>query len=252
MARLPRFVIAGHPQHVIIRGNNRDSIFYADEDYRFYLKKLKQACDKHQCDVHAYVLMTNHVHLLLTPRTTQGISKAMQMLGRYYVQYFNNTCQRTGTLWEGRYKATLIDSERYLLTCYRYIELNPVRAEGMASHHSEYRWSSYHYNALGQEDTLVTPHTEYLRSGKQAARHQQHTGHYLNRVYPDIAFKSRVAKRTLAEIRQATNNAWVLGGGHFKVRIEQQLGRRAAPVARGGDRKSKTYQKTRINGVRLH
>ncbi len=240
MARLPRFVIAGHPQHVIIRGNNRESIFYADEDYRFYLKKLKQACDKHQCDVHAYVLMTNHVHLLLTPRTTQGISKAMQMLGRYYVQYFNNTCQRTGTLWEGRYKATLIDSERYLLTCYRYIELNPVRAEGMANHPSEYRWSSYHYNALGQEDTLVSPHTEYLRLGKQAARRQQ--------AYRAL-FKSRIAQRTLAEIRQATNKAWVLGSGHFKDKIEQQLGRRAAPVARGGDRKSKTYQKTRINGV---
>ncbi len=100
MARLPRFVLPGHPQHVIVRGNNRELVFYADADYRFYLEKLKQACDKHQCDVHAYVLMTNHVHLLITPYTGNGLSKAIQMLGRYYVQYFNHTYQRTGTLWE--------------------------------------------------------------------------------------------------------------------------------------------------------
>ena len=99
MPRLPRFVLPGHPQHVIVRGNNREPIFYAEEDYLFYLEKLKQACDKHQCDVHAYVLMTNHVHLLLTPHTEQGIGKAIQMLGRYYVQYFNHVYQRTGTLW---------------------------------------------------------------------------------------------------------------------------------------------------------
>ncbi len=119
MPRQPRFVIPVHPQHVIIRGNNREAIFYSDEDYRFSLDKLKKACDKHQCDLHAYVLMTNHVHLLMTLHTESGISKAMQMLGRYYVQYFNYTCHRTGTLWDGRYKAALIDSENYMLTCYR-------------------------------------------------------------------------------------------------------------------------------------
>ena len=160
MARLPRFVIPGQPQHVIVRGNNREPIFYAEEDYRFYLEKLQQACEKHQCDLHAYVLMTNHVHLLITPHTEDGISKSLQMLGRYYVQYFNHTYQRTGTLWEGRYKATLIDSERYLLTCYRYIELNPVRAEGMVDHPSEYPWSSYRYNVVGESDPLVVPHPE--------------------------------------------------------------------------------------------
>jgi len=115
MARLPRFVLVGHPQHVIIRGINREAIFYADEDYRFYLDKLKQACKKHACDVHAYVLMTNHVHLLMTPHKSDGISKVVQMLGRYYVQYFNYTYERTGSLWEGRYKATLIDGEQYAL-----------------------------------------------------------------------------------------------------------------------------------------
>ena len=131
MPRKPRFVIPGEPQepqHVIIRGINREPIFYDDADYRYYISRLKEALIKHSCSLHAYVLMTNHVHLLLTPGTEQGISKAIQMLGRYYVQYFNYTYGRTGSLWEGRYKSTLIDSEQYLLSCHRYIELNPVRA----------------------------------------------------------------------------------------------------------------------------
>jgi putative transposase len=128
MARLPRYVLPGQPQHVIQRGNNRGVTFFADEDYSFYLDRLKEACTKHGCAVHAYVLMTNHVHLLLTPDTSSSIAKVMQSVGRRYVQHINYTYRRTGTLWEGRYKATLIDSEQYLLTCSRYIELNPVRA----------------------------------------------------------------------------------------------------------------------------
>lgn len=156
MARLPGFVIPGQPQHIILRGNNRTEIFCADQDYHFYLEKLTLACIKHGCAVHAYILMTNHVHLLITPQQEQSLSKAMQMLGRYYVQYYNYSYRRTGTLWEGRYKATLIDSEAYLLTCMRYIESNPVRA-GMVAHPSLYQWSSYHHNASGQPDPLVTP-----------------------------------------------------------------------------------------------
>lgn len=233
MARLSRFVIPGHPQHVIVRGNNREVIFYTDDDHRFYLDKLQQACEKHRCDLHAYVLMTNHVHLLITPHTEQGIAKVMQMLGRYYVQYFNYTYDRTGTLWEGRYRATLIDSERYLLTCYRYIELNPVRAEGMAKHPSDYPWSSYHYNALGTEDGCITPHGEYLALGKRTGDRQE--------AYRAL-LKSHLAERTLSEIREATNKAWVLGSSHFEEQIERQLNRRAIPLAKGGDRKSKKFR----------
>ncbi|HEX5313612.1 MAG TPA: transposase [Gammaproteobacteria bacterium] len=125
MARLPRFVLPGQPQHVIQRGNNREEIFCAEADYRFYLGKLAAAVMRHDCEVHAYVLMTNHVHLLMTPHAEPGIGKALQMLGHYYVQYYNHCYRRTGTLWEGRYRATLIDGEAYLLTCMRYIELNP-------------------------------------------------------------------------------------------------------------------------------
>jgi len=233
MARLPRFVIPGQPQHVIVRGNNRDPIFYVDEDYLFYLDKLQQACDKHQCELHAYVPMTNHVHLLITPRTEVGLGKTLQMLGRYYVQYFNYAYQRTGTLWEGRYKATLVDSERYLLTCYRYIELNPVRA-GMVDHPSEYPWSSYRHNAVGEPDPLVVPHSEYLKLGKAEEERQS--------AYRAL-FRIRIAEKTLVEIRESTNKAWVLGSDRFEAKIEQKIGRPVAPRARGGDRKSSEFQR---------
>ncbi len=232
MARLPRFVIPDQPQHVIVRGNNRDPIFFEDIDYQFYLEKLKQACEKHDCELHAYVLMTNHVHLLLTPGTEQGLAKVMQMIGRYYVQYFNYSYQRTGTLWEGRYKATLIDSENYLLTCYRYIELNPVRAE-MVEHPSDYPWSSYRFNALDQDDELITPHEEYLKLAETDSTRQQ--------AYRSL-FKHHLNEKTLSDIRQATNKAWVLGSSHFKGKIEQQLNRRTSPLAKGGDRKSEKYR----------
>ena len=236
MARLPGFVIPDQPQHVIVRGNNRTEIFCAEADYKFYLEKLQLACDKHGCKLHAYVLMTNHLHLLITPQEEQGIGKAMQMLGRYYVQYYNYTYQRTGTLWEGRYKATLIDTETYLLTCMRYIELNPVRA-GMVAHPSDYPWSSYHSNALGQANDLITPHLEYWRLGKTDEDRQA--------AYRQL-FKSHIPESSLDEIREATNKAWVLGNDRFKRRIQKQLERRIEPNAKGGDRKS---EKFRINRV---
>lgn len=236
MARLPRLILPGQPQHVIVRGNNRSEIFCADSDYQFYLEKLQAACVKHGCAIHAYVLMTNHVHLLITPQDEQGLSKTLQMLGRYYVQYFNYSYHRTGTLWEGRYKATLIDSESYLLTCMRYIELNPVRA-GMVAHPSDYPWSSYRFNALGQPDELVQPHAEYLRLGSTEAARRA--------AYRQL-FKHHIAESSIVEIREATNKAWALGSDRFKQRIQKQLDRRVQPSARGGDRKS---EKFRINRV---
>jgi len=232
MARLPRFVIPDQPQHVIVRGNNRSEIFCADADYQFYLEKLQLACDKHGCEVHAYVLMTNHVHLLITPREEISLSKTLQMLGRYYVQYFNYSYQRTGTLWEGRYKASLIDSTAYLLTCMRCIELNPVRA-GMVSHPSEYPWSSYHFNALGQPNDLVMPYLEYLRLGKTDEARQA--------AYREL-FKHHISDGSVAEIRNATNKAWVLGNDRFKQRIQRQTERRVEPSQKGGDRKSEQFR----------
>jgi putative transposase len=240
MARLPRFILPGQPQHVIQRGNNRNEIFCAEADYRFYLDKLQAAAAKHGCAIHAYVLMTNHVHLLMTPESEAAIGKTMQTLGRYYVQYYNHCYQRTGTLWEGRYKATLIDTETYLLTCMRYIELNPVRA-GIVSHPSEYPWSSYRQTALGQADDAVTLHPLYGRLGRSDDERQS--------AYRQL-FKARIADQTLAEIREATNKAWVLGNDRFKRKIEAQLERRAAPRPKGGDRKSDEYRKkVEINRV---
>lgn len=236
MARLPRFVIPDQPQHIILRGNNRSEIFCIDADYQFYLEKLQLACDTHGCNIHAYVLMTNHVHLLITPHEEQSLSKAIQMLGRYYVQYYNYCHQRTGTLWEGRYKATLIDSETYLLICMRYIELNPVRAN-MVSHPSEHPWSSYHCNALGQPNDLVTPHLEYRSLGR--------TDEERLAAYRQL-FKHRIPENSITEIREATNKAWVLGGDRYKQRIQKHLDRRVEPKAKGGDRKS---EKFRINRV---
>lgn len=240
MARLPRLILIGQPQHVIVRGVNKEPIFYANEDYEFYLEKLKAACDKHDCDLHAYVLMTNHVHLLITPNKKDGLSKVIQMLGRYYVQYFNFTYNRTGTLWEGRYKATLIESEQYALTCYRYIELNPVRAD-MVSHPSEYPWSSYQFNALGDMNAIITPHKLYKSLGLTERQRQN--------AYRQL-FKSHINEKTLEEIRFATNKAWVLGDDCFKDMIEDKLKRSVSPKSRGGDRKSAEYSKNNeINRV---
>ena len=233
MVRLPRFVIPGQPQHVIIRGNNREPIFHTSDDYRFYIDKLKKASEKHNCDIHSYVMMTNHVHLLTTPYIDRGIGNMVQMLGRYYVQYFNYSYKRSGTLWEGRYKATLVDSVNYLLTCYRYIELNPVRARGMVNHPGDYPWSSYRYNALGEDDPIVVPHEEYLRLGKTPAERQA--------AYKAL-FNIRIGGEKLEEIRQATNKGWVLGGSDFKERIERQINRQVSPKARGGDRRSNVYR----------
>ncbi len=231
MARLPRFEIPGQPQHVIQRGNNREVIFVSDEDYQFYLQKLGDACKKYGCELHAYVLMTNHVHLLMTPYTGNGISKVMQYIGRYYVQYFNFQYQRTGTLWEGRYKATLLDSESYLLTCSRYIELNPVRA-GMVNDPVEYPWSSYHYNALGKENSLLTPHSVYKELG---------IDEILSRTKYLALFSKHIPKADIEAIRNATNKAWVLGNERFKDNVDKLLNRRVQPKPRGGDRRSESF-----------
>ena len=160
MPRLPRLNAPGIPQHVVQRGNNRQVTFFADQDYAVYLDRLKEYAKKYNVMVHAYVLMTNHIHLLMTPLEEKGVSKLMQSLGRYYVRYVNQTYGRSGTLWEGRYKSTLVDVDNYFLAVSRYIELNPVRAD-MVEHAAEYPWSSYQANALGKPIELITPHSCY-------------------------------------------------------------------------------------------
>lgn len=223
MARLPRYFVPGQPQHIIQRGNNRSVIFAAEEDYRFYLECLGDAARRHGCDIHAYVLMTNHVHLLATPHHKDSIAKTLQSVGRRYVQYFNHTYQRTGTLWEGRYKATPIDSEAYLLTCYRYIELNPVRA-GMVEHPRDYPWSSYRCHADGEPDPLVTDHALYRALGATAEARQA--------TYRAL-FNAHLSEIDMNAIREATNKAWALGGDRFREEIAAATARRAEPLPKG-------------------
>ena len=164
MARLPRLYLPGFAQHVIQRGNNRELCFYNDADYKVYLAFLRDSAAKYSVDIHAYVLMSNHVHLLGTPGEEHGLGRMMQALGRRYVRYFNDAYDRTGTLWEGRYKSTLVDTDTYLITVYRYIELNPVRA-GMVAGPKDYPWSSYRFNALGRRDRVISGQEAYLELG---------------------------------------------------------------------------------------
>lgn len=164
MARLPRLDLPGIPQHIVQRGNDRQPCFAHDVDYSQYLQELGQAARRHACEVHAYVLMTNHVHLLVTPAEPGGASRMMQAIGRRYVACFNARYRRTGTLWEGRFRSALVDSDAYVLACYRYIELNPVRA-AMCSAPDDYPWSSYHANALGRREPRLRPHPAWTALG---------------------------------------------------------------------------------------
>ena len=157
MARLPRLTLPGYPHHIIQRGNNRQAIFNTVADYQYLLNLIAENAQKFGVNIHSYVLMTNHFHLLATPDTATAIPQMMQAVGRRYVRYFNDLHKRTGTLWEGRYRSTLIQTERYLMACMAYIDLNPVRA-GLTSMARDYPWSSHGFYAGLRSDSLITPH----------------------------------------------------------------------------------------------
>ena len=232
MARQPRTFLPGNPVHLLQRGNNRQVCFFKGVDYTVYLDKLREASRDYAVAIHSFVLMTNHVHLLCTPTNENGISHMMQGLGRYFVRYINEAYGRTGTLWEGRFKASMVNSEPYLLTVSRYIELNPVRA-GMVTHPAEYPWSSYRGNALDYAIQMLTPHPVYLALGQSDAERQLH--------YRAL-FDAQIPELTLEQIRTAANKSWVLGDGRFKQQIEKQLGHSLPPFPRGGDRKSTRFK----------
>ena len=224
MARLPRFELAGVPQHVVQRGNNRLPCFLDDEDRQRYLQCLRQALLRFGCKLHAYVLMSNHVHLLLTPVEAGAVSRMMHTFARNYVGSFNGRHGRTGTLWEGRYKACLVDSERYFLACSRYIELNPVRA-WMVAQPNEYPWSSYGANAEGRTDSLLTQHPEYLALGSGPA----------GRISAYRAlFAEVLTDESVDEIRIHLAQQKVLGTDRFRSWVEVRTGRFATvrPVGR--------------------
>jgi putative transposase len=227
MPRRARFNLPEVPLHIVQRGNNRQPTFFADDDYAFYRECLRDSAQQHACDVHAYVLMTNHVHLLVTPYTANGASRLMQSLGRRYVQYINYTYRRSGTLWEGRFKASLVESEAYLLTCYRYIELNPVRAR-MVEAPGAYRWSSYGYHALGAADPVVRDHPLFIALGPSEEERRS--------AYCEL-FRHQLEPGTLGQIRQSLNDGLVLGTEGFKERIEKMLHRLLRVPVRGRPRK---------------
>lgn len=228
MPRRARVRHAGIAQHVIQRGNNRAACFFADADYRIYLDSLLEGATRYDCAVHAYVLMTNHVHLLVTPEGEESLSYMMRYLGSRYVQYVNHVYQRSGTLWEGRYKSSLIDSEGYLLTCMRYIELNPVRA-AMVGNAGDYRWSSYKAHALGLVDELIRDHSCYLALGV--------TDEARRSAYQAL-FRHQMDETTLSAIRGAVNSGTALGSEHFKDEIEAALARSIRHRAPGRPRKA--------------
>jgi putative transposase len=231
MARQRRLDLPNVPQHVVQRGNDRMPCFFDDDDRRLYLELVARMSSRYGCAVHAYVLMTNHVHLLVTHQQAGAVSRMMQGIGRLYVAEFNRRHARTGTLWEGRYKSNLVDSERYVLACYRYIELNPLRA-AMVAHPADYIWSSYRVNANGEPSVFVRGHAAYLALGASADVRLSAYRALFN-VAADAA--------ELSAIRAHLQQQRVLGSRGFQSIIEHKLGRCAAlrpahrPPRKGGD-----------------
>jgi putative transposase len=218
------------PLHIIQRGNNRQACFFADEDYCVYLDWLNEYAAQSGCLIHSFVLMTNHVHILLTPEKDISAGELMKRLGQRYVQYINRTYKRSGTLWEGRFRSCIIQQENYLLTCQRYIELNPVRAE-MVEDPGEYRWSSYGTNAQGEISAVVTPHPIYLLLGK--------TDQERHAAYREL-FRYHLEPGIIDNIRRTTNGNFVLGNDRFQNEIAQALKRRVKPGIAGRPRKQGT------------
>ena len=219
MPRRARIALPNVPLHLIQRGNNRQPCFFADEDYRNYLDWLAEYAGKTGCRIHAYVLMTNHVHLLVSSERGGASGEMMKALGQRYVQYVNRVYKRSGTLWEGRYRSCPTQAEAYLLACQRYIELNPVRA-GMVEHPADYRWSSYRANAQGEENALVQPHERYRALGTTDTERKA--------AYREL-FRHELDPGMIDAIRTATNGNFALGDNRFAEQVAATLGRRVVP-----------------------
>lgn len=223
MARLPRLTVPGYPHHVIQRGNNRQPIFTSQADYEFFLDLLDENVRKFGVALHAYVLMGNHFHLLVTPQTDTALPQMMQAIGRRYVRYFNNAQQRSGTLWEGRYRATLIQADRYLLACMAYMDLNPVRA-GLVGQARDYPWSSHaHYIGL-RMDKLLTPHPLYWELGNTPfAREAAYAG----------LVQAGVSAAQHEDLTQSTLHGWALGEADFVDELQKRTSRRLSKTSAG-------------------
>jgi len=223
MARPTRLELPGIPLHVIQRGNNRAACFFGEMDRRFYLKCLREAAGRRNCAIHAYVLMDNHIHLLATPNEPGAVARMLQDVGRRYVRIINTIHGRTGTLWEGRFKSSLVDSESYLMTCHRYIELNPVRA-ALTAEPGAYPWSSHRHYSSGAHDKLITEHPVFVGLGPSDAE---------RRAAFCSLFDEQFDASTLRLIRDAANAGSALGSQSFLARTEALLGRRVRLPIRG-------------------
>jgi putative transposase len=223
MARLPRLTLPGYPHHVIQRGNNRQAIFASTADYQVLLDLLRDNAQKFGVAIHAYVLMSNHFHLLATPQTADGLPQMMQAVGRSYVRTFNNAQGRTGTLWEGRYRSTLIQSERYLLACMVYIDLNPVRA-ALVAQAADYPWSSHGHYIGRRVDKLVTPHSLFWELGNTPFARE---AAYAELVHAGIT----VAQQTA--LTRSALSGWALGEPDFVADLQKRTARRVSPAQAG-------------------
>ena len=223
MARLPRLTLPGYPHHIIQRGNNRQPIFVTTQDYQTLLALLAENAVKFGVALHAYVLMSNHFHLLATPQTAEGLPQMMQAVGRRYVRYFNDTQKRSGTLWEGRYKSTVIQSERYLLACMAYIDLNPVRA-GMVAQAGQYPWSS-HAHYIGQRiDKLITPHPLYWELGNTPFAREA--------AYAELV-QSGINPVQQTALTDSALSGWALGEPDFVADLQKRTERRVSKASAG-------------------
>ena len=225
MPRVPRLSLPGFPLHIVQRGNNRQAVFFHQSGYSYYLDKLFESAKLYDVSVHAFVCMTNHVHILVTPAEKYGVSQMMQRLGSLYSATINALYDRTGSLWEGRFKSSLIDSDRYCLACYRYIEMNPVRA-GMVEHPADYRWSSYRSNALGDRAYPLELHAEWLALGNTRRQRRKR--------YSDLV-DEQLDPELLERVRYGVRKGLPTGSNEFNTEIEQALniqiscGRRGRP-----------------------
>ena len=216
-------MLPGIPVHIVHRGNDRQACFRSEQDKAFYLLHLARLLRDKRCALHAYCLMTNHVHLLVTAGATDGCAKLMKGIAQLHTQYINRTYERSGTLWEGRFRSCLVQAEDYVLACYRYIETNPVRA-GLCTHPRDYPWSSHRANAEGAPDALITSHDQYQRLAiGDAERHANYRA----------LFESILPDERIGEIRMATNGNFALGNASFRDALEAKLGRRVTPGCPG-------------------
>lgn len=223
MARLPRLTLPGYPHHVIQRGNNRQPIFLKPRHREDLLNLLVENARKFEVAIHAYVFMDNHFHLLATPTTGSGLPQMMQAVGRRYVRHFNDGQGRTGTLWEGRYKSTLIETDRYFLACMAYIDLNPVRA-GMVADPKDHSWSSHrHYIGLNN-DPLVTPHALYWALGNTPFAREAAYG---------ALVQAGISPETQQGLTQSVLRGWALGDPDFVAGLQEKTARRVVPAQPG-------------------